>query len=366
MNKFHFGFFLSVMALLLPFGSRAQISRSWMEGPLTWNDFQLAGPEQADDPATSRASFSLMRENKVVKAGGITYKYQDVWATISPLQSWVKPGWQHADTLRQRQLEFDILQYFANRYREDYMFYDDLRVDRYEMYFEEVKHKLSESEYLAQYREALESFRKTGDASAWSVSREPFDITKYPVKIAPGASEGLFSLFTVVPVGDLGRLFGPIVGLSAGYGYQEGRSLFSAEFAVATSVAFTGSGTPGVGAFYINATYLSFMARYGYRLFSAGKVDFSLFAGLGYSSWKPGSIMDKPVANGFTLSEGLRVDIPLRRTFNYLAKSPRVQDMGLLVRLYADEMLVSRTKIFAPTINLSVGLNFGFRKLSRM
>ncbi|MDY6444666.1 MAG: hypothetical protein SPK76_06535, partial [Bacteroidales bacterium] len=99
MNKFHFGFFLSVMALLLPFGSRAQISRSWMEGPLTWNDFQLAGPERADDPATSRASFSLMRENKVVKAGGITYKYQDVWAAISPVQSWVKPGRQNVEFL---------------------------------------------------------------------------------------------------------------------------------------------------------------------------------------------------------------------------------------------------------------------------
>ena len=366
MNKLHFGFFITVMALLLPLGSRAQIVRSWTEGPLTWNDFQMASPDLADNPAGSEASFSLMRENKVVKAGGITYKYQDVWATISPVQSWVRPGQQNADSLRQRQQEFDILQYFANRYREDYMFYDDLRVDRFEMYFDEVKHKLSEAEYLEQYREALETFRKTGDASAWPVSREPFDITKYPAKMAPGASEGLFSLFTAVPIGDLGRLFSPIVGLSAGYGYQEGRSQFSAEFAVATSVTFTGSGTPGVGAFYVNATYLSVMARYGYRVFTAGKADFSLFAGLGYSSWKSGSIMDKPVASGFTLSEGLRVDIPLRRTFNYLAKTPRVQDMGLLIKLYADEMLVSRTKIFAPTINLSVGLNFGFRKLSRM
>ena len=366
MNRLSLFFLISVMALLLPLGCRAQFSRSWTEGPLTWDDFQLAGPDLADNPAASEASFSLLRENKVVKANGITYKYQDVTAAISPAQSWVKPGEQSAYNLQQRQQEFDILQFYADRYREDYMFYDDLRLDRYEMYFDEVKHKLSESEYLEQYREALETFHRTGDASAWPVSREPFDITTYPVKMAPGASEGLFSLFTAVPVGDLGKIFKPIVGLSAGYGYREGRSLFSAEFAVATSVTFTNSGTPAVGAFYVNATYVGIMGKYGYRILSADNVELSLFAGLGYSSWKAGAIMDKPVASGFTLSQGLRVDFPLHRTFNYLAKTPRVQDMGLLIRFYVDEMYVSRAKIFAPTINMSVGLNFGFRKLTRM
>ena len=109
--------------------------RSWTSGPLTWNDFQIAGPERADTSATSHVSFSLIRENKKVKTKGITYKYQDVSAAIDPKQSWVKAEGQNDRNLRKHQQEFDILQYYAERYREEYMFYTDPKTDRYENYF---------------------------------------------------------------------------------------------------------------------------------------------------------------------------------------------------------------------------------------
>ncbi len=102
-----------------------------------------------------------------------------------------------------------------------------------------------------------------------------------------------------------------------------------------------------------------------YASFSVGKAECSLFGGVGYTSWKKGVVMNHPLACGLTLSEGITADIPLHRTYNFLAKSPQAQDLGVRVKLYVDEMYVAAQKTVMPTVNLSVGVNFGFTKLSR-
>lgn len=342
--------------------------RSWTSGPLTWNDFQIAGPERADTSATSHVSFSLIRENKKVKTKGITYKYQDVSAAIDPKQSWVKAEGQNDRNLRKHQQEFDILQYYAERYREEYMFYTDPKTDRYENYFtREAKHKLDERDYLMQFKSTLEEYRKTGDANAYPVSREDFDITKYPYQLASGASEALFSLIVVVPMGYLAKSFSPAFGFSAGYGYREGKNFFRGDLSVGI-IGFKPEGYDPVygGSFSTRGSYLGLSAKYGRILLSDDHINFSLFAGVGYTSWKEGNLISPPTASGLTLTEGLCMDLHLHRTVDFLAKTPQARDMSLQFRLYADEMYYAAQKTIIPTINFSVGLNIGFRKMSRI
>lgn len=344
---------------------RAQFSRSWTEGPLTWEDFRITDTEYADTSASSFASFSLIRTNRKVKANGITYKYQDVSAAIDPGQSWVKTGQANEENLKRHQEEFDILQYFATRYREDFLFYKDTKMYRFESNIDnETKHRLSEKAYLEQYHDAIETYRKTGDAILYPVSREPFDIVNHPRQVAEGALEGLLSPVLVFPLGDLGKAFRPAYGISAGFGYREGKTLLSADLTLAKSATTVlGSVTSLANDYY--ASYLGAFINYGRALLSREKVNFSLCAGAGYSAWKEGTIFSRPTVSGLTLSQGIRIDLRLHRTINHLTQTPQARDTGLMFRLYVNEMYVAPRKIFTPTVNLSVGMNFGFRNLSR-
>ena len=345
-----------------------QSLRSWTSGPLTWDDFRPAGPEVAGESAASYASFSLIRENKKVRTKGVTYKYQDVSAAVVPQQSWVKPDGKNDAALRKHQQEFDILQYYATLYREDFMFYNDTLTYRYENYFgTEAKHRLPEMVYLDQFKTAVAAFRETGDASAYPVSREAFDITSYPSHIAPGASEAHFALLRIFPTGDLGKVFSPATGFSAGYGFREGKNYFNADLSIAfADVCLKGYDASNGVAIAAEGSFLGFSAKYGRVLFSPGRTELSLFAGVGYNGWKEGHLISPSTVKGVTLTEGICLDIHLHRTFNYLAKTPQVRDSALELKLYADEMYVAARKLVVPTVNVAVGFNFGFRELSRI
>ena len=347
--------------------SVGQNLRPWTAGPLTWDDFQAPG--YADSSATSHAAFSLIRENKKIKTKGTIYKYRDIRAAIDPSQSWVKPEGKNDGELQARQQEFDILQYYATLYRDDFMFYDDTVMSPLENYFyAEAKHNLPVTAYMDQFKAAVEEFRKTGDASAYPVSREPFDITRYPCRIASGASESHIAFFTVIPTGVLSQTFTPASGFSAGYGYREGKGYFNADvYLGVVGLEFTGfDWRSGGGSFVTRGSYLGATAKYGRILYSSGRVALSLFAGAGYTSWKKGALVSEPFVNGLTLTEGVCLDVHLRRTFDYLAKSPRARDMGLQFRLYADEMYYGAQNKVLPTFNISVGLNYDSRKLFRI
>lgn len=342
---------------------------SWTAGPLTWDDFQSAGPDHADSSATSYASFSLIRENKRVRTKGITYKYQDVTAAIVPPQSWVKPEGRTDRALRNHQQEFDILQYYATLYREDFMFYNDTLMYHFENYFDMgSKHRLSETAYLEQFRAAVETFRRTGEAGDYPVSREAFDITRYPCHIASDVSEAHFSLITVFPTGDLARIFSPSPGFSAGYGYREGKNYFSADLSLCVNGIWAGGYDALAGSRFAvrQGSYVGLSAKYGRILLSPGRTTLSLFAGLGYSAWKEGHFITPATVKGATLTEGISLDIHLHRTFNYLAKTPRVKDTAFQLKLYADQLYLAAQGIFVPTFNVAVGLNVGYRKLSRV
>lgn len=348
------------------FCCRAQNLRSWTEGPLSWNDFRPAGPGQVEDPADSYAWFTLLRENKTVKVGEVTYKYQDVSAAIDPRYSWVKTGGMNDAELRRQQQEFDILQYYATQYRDDFMFYTDTRSDRFENYLPtESKHKLSERAYLDEFHSAIDRFRQTGDASAYLVSREVFDITKVPCQIASGASEGIFSLIAVNPTGDLAQLFSTAFGVSWGYGYREGKNYFVADLSLGVMGLSVEKGLMTKRVILSSGSYLALAAKYGRILFSVGNTDFSLFAGAGYTAWKEGSLVSKATVGGPAFTEGICLDYSFHRTFDFLAKKPSAKDLGLQFRAYVDELYVPAQKIVIPSINFALGINLGFRKLTR-
>ena len=356
---------LTALLCLAAVSGNAQGVKLWTEGPLTWDDFQTV-EERGDASRTSFASFSLYRENKTVRTKGISYKYQDVCAMIAPAQSCVLAGAQDDRTLAQYQQEFDILQHFAVRYREDFMFYHDTKMNRFEEYFDrESKHKLAETYYVTQYRQAVERFRQTGEAGGYPVSREPFDVTAFPVQVASGASEGLVLLSATIPVGRYAELFHPGVCVSGGYGYQEGKGYFRALLSVGNLGVLTEGISSGLVWLISNGTYVGLSGEYGRIVGSWGKVNLSLFGGVGYSAWKQGHLLVKTPYKGFVLSEGLCVDIHLHRTFNFLSQKPQAQDSALQVKLHVDEMYIAAEQAVAPSIHLGVGMNFGFRNLSR-
>lgn len=349
---------------------QAQSWKTWSSGPLTWDDFQIVDPEFADTSATSYASFTLIRENKTVKTKGIAYKYQDVSAAINPAQSWVKAEGRNDLNLKKIQQEFDVLQHYATLYREDFMFYNDEKLNKYENYFPaESKHKLSETAYLEMFRSAVEKVHKTGDASKYPVSREPFDITHYPSKMDPGAMEAIILLTTIIPTGELSKMFSPAFGVTAGFGYREGKNTFRTDLTLGVigpkpGKIYTQTMT---GALIITeGSCLGLTAKYGRIVFASNSINLSLFAGAGYTSWKNGTLFSKPVISGLTLTEGICLDVHLHRTFNYLAKIPQAHDFGLQFRIYSDQLYHAAQKALIPTVNFSAGLCFGFRKLSKI
>lgn len=351
--------FCLLLSAALPCG--AQNTRPWTAGPLSWSEFSQV---QGED-AASYASFSLMRENRIVKAKGISWKYQDVCAAFDPGQSWYNPWVARVADLQRHQQEFDILQHFAAQYRDDFLFYNDQQYHRFEEFLgDDEKGKLSEAAYLERYRAALDAFHATGDASPYPASREPFDITRFPVRMAAGSKVGHFSFLSVFPLGGLAQLFPPAFGFSGGLGYREGKSVLGLDLLYGIC-GLTIEGDEAYKTIFTSGVYLGFLASYSRVLFSVGKAECSLFGGVGYTSWKKGVVMNHPLACGLTLSEGITADIPLHRTYNFLAKSPQAQDLGVRVKLYVDEMYVAAQKTVMPTVNLSVGVNFGFTKLSR-
>ena len=343
-----------LILILISLGCKAQQIKLWTDGPLTWYDFEVASPVMAQSDVSSFAAFTLVRENKTVKTNGITYKYQDVTAAITRNLSWVKSGQMTDANLQRHQKEFDILQYFANIYREDYLFYNDTLSRRHEMWFDGNKDKLSEAEYLDLFNAAVEEFHRTGDASAYPVSNEPFDITKQSYSVTPDVKELQVLLTTLCPTGILTDYFyGPFVGFTFGYGIRERKNYYNCSL---TTIDRLGAG----------GSYWDISAKYGRILSSNSKTDFSLFAGAGFANWKEGIIVSKyPLFKGPSFTQGLSVDVLLHKTVNYLAEIPQEREQKLNLRLFINEMYDIENDLIIPYIGLAAGINLGMKNLSR-
>lgn len=336
---------------LISICGKAQQAKSWTDGPLTMSDFPLAGPEAASFADTSLAFFTLVRENKVVESKGVTYKYLDVNAAFLKDRSWVKEGFMSAALLQKHQIEFDLLQYFANLYRDDYLFYHNPVLSLNEEKFDGNKGKMPENEYIQMYNEALDEFHRTGSSSNYSVSREPFDITKLDFLTDKGANDYHLALVGLFPTGDMARLADiSHTALMLGYGYREGKNFFMADLSVSPS-------------FFGFRSHYSFSVDYGRDLFSIGKSSLGLYAGLVYSLWKDFDIFSETIASGIGFTQGLCFDVPLHKTYNFLAKSPYVREQKLQFRVYVDEVFIARQRVFTPSIIFSVGFNFGLRRI---
>ena len=355
------GIRLGITGLLLTaaFCCNAQDLVRWTDGPLTWERFQRIDSTQTDP---FKVSYTLAKEKKRVKSDGVLYKYQDVTAAIDNQQSWVKTGEDTEANLQKIQHEFDLLQYFAEQCRTDYLFYKDTEFNYYENYFGiDTKRRLPETVYIERYRAALASDQQ------YPVSREPFDITKVPCQIEKGSSDAIISLIDVIPTGELANHFGSAIGFRAGYGHREGKSLFSAELTVGhTGLNLSNFNPFVVSAIGVKGAYIGLLARYGRMLFPIKEGGFYLSGGAGYSCWKHGDVMSRAAFGGFTLSQGIDVIVPLRTTMNFISKTPQRREMSLHFRLAVDEMYDAPQKILMPTICLSAGLDFGFRNITKV
>ena len=339
---------------LLLLGCRAQQLKLWTDGPLTWNDFEVAGTGSIQSNESSYAAFTLIRENKVVKTQGVTYKYQDMSAAVTRGMSWVKPGQMNDSNLARHQKEFDILQHFAEMYRDDFLFYNDPLSRRHEMWFDGNKDKLSESYYLSLFKDALDEFHRTGDAGEYPVNPEPFDITKLAYSVPESSSELLVGLTTVIPVGVLSNYFdSPFVGPSLGYGFREGKNYFNGNLTV-------------IETFGISGSYLDLSARYGRVLAANRKTDFSLFAGAGFAFWKDADLFrSTSLYKGPMLTQGISIDISLHKTVNFLSEVPQEREQKLQLKLYVNELYDIERDSFVPYIAMSAGINLGMKDISR-
>lgn len=337
----------------------------WTDGPLTWERFQRVDSTQTDP---YKATFSFSKENKKVKIDGILYKYMDVSAALDTGQCWVQTGKDTDENLQRLQKEFDLLQYFAERYRTDYLFHSSPELtNQHDAYFgTDKKHHLPEVVYIDGYRAALEACKNGKSYEDYHVSREPFDISKVPCQIEKGSSDAIISLVDVIPTGELANHFGPAVGFRAGYGHREGKSLFSAELTVGhTGLDLSNFNPFRVSAIGVQGAHIGLMARYCGRLFPIKEGGVYLSGGAGYSCWKHGDIMAHVAFGGITLSQGVDIIVPLQKTMNFVARKPQLRDMSLHFRLSVDEMYAAPQKLLAPTISLSAGLDFGYRNITK-
>lgn len=360
------GFRLGITGLLLTaaFCCNAQDLVRWTDGPLTWERFMRVDSTQTDP---YWVSYTLAKENKQVKSGGILYKYQDVSAAIDIQQSWVKTGEDTDANLQKIQHEFDLLQYFAEQCRTDYLFYKDTEFNYYENYFGiDTKRRLPETLYIERYRAALASDQKDGTSADYPVSREPFDITSVPCQIEKGSSDALISLLGVFPSGYVATQFNPAYGFVTGYGYREGGNFYAAQLGIGLAgEKIVGYLTEARLPIIVEGAYIGALLRYGRRVLPIRTGGLYLSAGVGYSCWKYGHLAGETISGGLTLTQGLDCIVPVRTTMNFIAKTPQRREMALHFRLAVDEMYDAARKKLMPTISLSAGLDFGFRNITK-
>lgn len=339
-----------ILLFVLPTG-RAQDVRSWTEGIRDWTDYQIADPSREGD---SHTSFTLLKEHKSVHRNGIFYHYRDVTAGAIPYQSWVKPDAMTPDELARIGQEFDLLEWFARRYRDEILFVKD-------------KDGARERYYIARFHAAQDSLRQGADLSHYALEQEPFDITAVPVRISDGSAGVSVGLYSGLPFGSLAQLLHPAFGVALGYEIRRGPHIFVLDASVGSS-SFKRKYYGLDGAWMNKKVVLTFCLSLGYgrEITSSGPWHLSASAGPCY-----GARMFSFEGNeatplgGIGLSEGVCLDYRFRRTLSFGTRHPEQSDAMLRLRLYADQIWNGRQRNIIPSVNLAVGLHFENRSLSR-
>ena len=345
-----FSFFLCLL-LLSALPGRAQELRKWSEGLPDWSGFQIAGPAR---DSSSYASFTMIKNKVKVVRDGVVYHYLNITAAIDPSRSWVKADQMSDEELALIRQDFDLLEYFARLYRDDLL-------------FEKDRDGTQQKNYIERFHNAQGRVREGESLSRYALQAGEFDITQVPVTFSERSSGVSFGLFTGLPLGSLGRLLYPSFGVSAGYEFRKGPSSLLIDASVGLN-AFKRHyyGLEGSWINHSMASSVCLSVQYGRELAAAGPWRLSAGAGPCYSARIFNYNRNAAYTiGGIGLSEGLCADLLFRRAMIFSSRRPERSDAYLRLRLYSDQIWNGPLKNIIPTVNLSVGLHFDSRSISR-
>ena len=323
----------------------AQDVRRWGEGLPDWSGFRVA--DEADSPDYF-VSFTLLRDKKVVRKDGVTYKYMDYTGAILPYMSWVKAEAMNEARLSVVRKDFDILEYYARILRDELLFTFD-------------KDKEKEKEFNQRFQAAREAAHATGDYTKYMVARDSFDVSKIQYETAVFHHGVTVGLFSNIPFGDQGRLVYPSAGLAVVYEFGHERGGFQAEINVGASPFrrhYLGLNRKLV-------PYMSAFTLYRGEVARNDKWRFSLYGGPGYSTRNFEEYDTRKPVGGLSFCGGVCADFLLGRTVSLSSRHPEQSNRFLQFKLSCNQMYNSRQRKVVPSVNLSAGLWFQSTSIKR-
>ncbi len=324
---------------------QAQDVRRWSEGIPGWSGFRIM---EAADSASSFASFTLLKDMRVVRTNSTVYRYMDVTGALLPYMSWVKSDSMNDAELASIRRDFGILEYYARAFREELLFSYD-------------KDGSLERKYIQLFREAQSEAHASGDYSRYALSQEPFDISQISYE-ASGWDHGVsVGLFTNLPFGDQGRLVYPTAGAALAFDLGQGPGRFMAEVNIGASpfrrhyLGMQRSLVP----------YASLFAFYRRDVSRMDRWRFSLYGGPGYSLRLFRENDHNFAVGGLSASEGVCADFFLGRSVSFGTRHREQTDRFLQFKLSCNQLFNAKQGTIVPSINFSAGLWFQSTDIKR-
>ena len=342
MKRFFICLLLFATALL---NARAQTVIRWGDGIKDWTGIRISAPT---DSIPSSISYTLLKEKKSVRTPGITYRYQDISAAIIPGQSYIRPDAMTESSLQTIRKDLDILEYYARRFRE-------------ELLFSTNRQQELEQHYITLFREARDKAHLTGDYSPFILSEDSFDITQVPFESSRRFHGISLSLFTNIPLGDMGRLLYPAAGVSLSFGLGQNNSCLLAEIDYGLSLYrnrnydLRENPVPYIGAF----------VQYRGALVHTERWNLSLLGGPGFTLRAFDHLDYRQYIYGPALNEGLCADLHLNRKIRFSSRRPELADTFLRFTLSCGQTYNPAQKLICPSINLAVGVYFQDRTIKK-
>ena len=313
--------------------------RLWTDGPLTWQDFCVAG-ESSSLP--SYAFFKWHPQQHIVKKGHTTYKYTEMTAAIDKA-SYIKDWSLATDSLRYKwQTAFDIQQAYARRYT------NTLMTGRYD------KKQLMDELHT----ECIDVLNKFESDS--SVEFPPIEDVVDPESVAFKQGSYVFWIgaYAAVPVGPTTKLASFLDGLCVSGGYRYKR--FTADATISMTLFPSSSNIRG---YYTNygwqqyyeITYLSAIADFGYQFINGERFKMNAFAGAGYGQYQIGQLAGDKYS-GPMLNEGIGGEFLLHSFIDLNGGDIPRNNLSLWFRIYSEQMFLLQKKATLPSIGFSFGI----------
>lgn len=324
---------------------RAQDVRRWGEDPVDWTGYRVAA---VSDTATSFTAFTLLKNRETIQSGDVFYSYLDVSGAFLPYQSWVRPEAMNDTELQVIRQDFDLLEYFARAYRDDLLFATD-------------KDSVKEEDYIARFRAARQEAHATGNYSKYALTTEEFDISRIAYDETPNYTGVSLALCTDFPFGDQARLLTPSAALSLTVTRGRGVNAFGATLQAGGSFFWRRyQHLPQKLVPYFNVT-----ALYKREIKGSERMLLSFVGGPGFAGRVINYADRWILVGGPAFSEGLTAEFRAGRTVSLSKFRPEQADRFWQVRLSLSQLYNLHANKFIPSVNLSVGVHYRNRSITR-